>query len=71
MKKAVKFATQMDEEVLSSLKGYASEKKLTISSIVTQAIDEYLKKYKVRPAFRESMENVIDRNKDLLKKLAS
>ena len=70
MKNAVKFATQLDIKVLEALKSYASEQELKISSVVNQAIEEYLSKYKVRPAFKQSMQNIIENNQELLKKLA-
>ncbi len=68
--KAKKFATQIDEEVLKDLKSYVSEADRSISSVVTEAVAEYLQRSKLRPAFRSAMDEVLDDHEDLLKRLA-
>ena len=68
--KAKKFATQIDEKVLNDLKLYAKENDKSISKIVNEAVAEYLQKVKVRPAFMEAMEEVLEENKELLERLA-
>lgn len=68
--KAVKFATQVDENVLKELKNYADKSDLSISKVVNDALIEYLGKYKVRPAFKLAMEDVLNENEELLKRLA-
>lgn len=70
MAKPKKFATQIDESTLKSLKAYARTSERSISKIVDEAVREYLQKTQVRPAFRQSMEQVIDENEDLLRRLA-
>ena len=65
-----KFSTQIDEAVLKDLKEYASSSDHSISKIVTDAVAEYLQKIKVRPVFRNAMDEVIEENKDLLERLA-
>ena len=70
MKKAVKFATQLDEAVLKNLKTFAKIQDKKISSVVSDAVAEYLQKYQIRPVFRESMTKVVEKNAKLLKKLA-
>jgi hypothetical protein len=68
--KAKKFATQIDEKVLNDLKAYVNQADRSISSVVNEAVAEYLKRSKVRPAFRTAMEEVMGDHAELLKRLA-
>lgn len=68
--KAKKFATQIDEKVLKDLKSYVSQVDRSISSVVSEAVEEYLKRAKLRPAFRSAMNEVLDEHEELLKRLA-
>ena len=68
--KAIKFATQIDEKVLKDLKSYTKEADRSISSVVTDAVAEYLQRSKLRPAFRQAMDEVLDDHQELLKRLA-
>jgi uncharacterized membrane protein YheB (UPF0754 family) len=68
--KAKKFATQIDEDVLAELKSYVKEANRSISSVVTDAVAEYLQRSKMRPAFRSAMDEVLDEHEELLKRLA-
>ena len=66
----VKFASQVESKVLSDLKAYAVKSDRNISSIVSEALAEYLAKAQIRPAFRTAMDQVIEENTELLKRLA-
>ena len=68
--KAKKFATQIDEKVLKALKGYVAQTDRSISSVVSEAVAEYLHRVKLRPAFRDAMEEVLSEHADLLERLA-
>jgi hypothetical protein len=68
--KAKKFATQIDEKVLKDLKTYVSETDRSISSVVSEAVAEYLQRANLRPAFRKAMDEVLDDHAELLKRLA-
>lgn len=68
--KAKKFATQIDAKVLEELKEFAKNTDSKISTVVNEAVIEYLNRNKVRPAFTSAMEEVIHQNADLLKRLA-
>ena len=70
MGKAIKFATQIDEKVLKDLKSFADQSDRTISSVVTEAVAEFIHRAKVRPAFRRAMEQVLDGDAELLERLA-
>ncbi len=68
--KLIKFATQIDEGSLEDLRAYAKTTGRSISSVVTEAVEEYLKKASVRPAFRDAMSEVLEDHANLLNKLA-
>jgi len=68
--KARKFATQIDEEVLDELRSYAKTSGRSISSVVSEAVEEYLKRVRIRPAFRDAMSEVLEDHSELLKRLA-
>lgn len=68
--KAIKFATQIDEKVLKDLKSYVNETDRSISSVVTDAVAEYLQRSMVRPAFRNAMDEVLEDHNELLQRLA-
>ncbi len=68
--KAKKFATQIDEKALEELRSYAKTTGRSISSVVSEAVEEYLKRASVRPAFRDAMSEVLEDHAELLKRLA-
>ena len=68
--KAKKFATQIDEKVLKDLKSYTAQSDRSISSVVTEAVAEYLQRSKVRPAFKSAMDEVLNEHEELLARLA-
>ena len=65
-----KFATQIDEAALEDLRAYARRTGRSISGVVTEAVEEYLKRASVRPAFRSAMTEVLEDHAELLKRLA-
>jgi hypothetical protein len=65
-----KFATQIDEAALEDLRTYARRTGRSISGVVTEAVEEYLKRASVRPAFRSAMTEVLEDHAELLKRLA-
>ena len=70
MKKPVKFATQIDETVLKDLRQYSKLTDRSLSSIVSEAVAEYILKSQLRPAFKTALEEVLNENEELLKRLA-
>ncbi len=68
--KSIKFATQIDEKVLKDLKSYVKETDRSISRVVSEAVAEYLQRSKVRPAFRNAMDEVLKDHEELLQRLA-
>jgi hypothetical protein len=70
MAKAVKFSSQIDEKSLKELKKYTDATGRTLSSVLTEAVDQYLNRAQVRPAFQDAVEAVMNENEELLKRLA-
>lgn len=70
MRKAAKFATQIDAEVLRELRESARELNQSISKLVEDALIEHLKRVRVRPAFRNAMDEILDEHQELLSRLA-
>ena len=70
MPKKVKFATQMDEQVLKDLKKFSAASDKSISSVVTLAVAEYIDRARLRPLFRRAMDEVLDEHATLLERLA-
>ena len=68
--KLKKFATQIDESTLEDLRAYARDTGRSISGVVSEAVGEYLERVKVRPAFRDAMEEVLEDHAELLERLA-
>jgi predicted transcriptional regulator len=68
--KPIKFASQVDAKVLRDLRAYAEQNDRSISSVVTEALAEYLAKAQIRPAFQTSMEEVLVEHSELLSRLA-
>lgn len=65
-----KFSTLVDEAVLSGLKQYAQDSGKSISWLVNEAVKEYLERSRVRPAFLDSMNRVLEKHADLMRRLA-
>ena len=70
MSNVKKFATQIDEKVLKDLKKYAKSMDRSISGVVTDAVKTFLERQKVRPAFKNAMDEVIEDHKEILQRLA-
>jgi hypothetical protein len=68
--KQAKFSTLVDEKILEDLKNHSAESGKSISWLVTEAVAEYLSRTRTRPAFVSAMDEVLDRNADLLNRLA-
>lgn len=65
-----KFATQVDEGVLEEVRAAAKETGQSISKLVEDALIEHLKRVRVRPAFRDAMDEVLGDHAELLTRLA-
>ena len=65
-----KFSTKLDQDLLAALRAYSKESRISISDLLAEAVKDLLEKVVFRPKFRSAMQEVIEENKDLLKKLA-
>lgn len=70
MKKAVKFSSQMRPDLLDELRRVATESGRTLASVLNEATELYLQQARVRPAFRDAAEAVMDEHAELLERLA-
>lgn len=68
--KPKKFATQIDEKVFKELKSFVEQTDRSISSVVSEAVAEYIHRAKLRPAFDKAMDEVLNEHTDLLQRLA-
>jgi uncharacterized membrane protein YheB (UPF0754 family) len=65
-----KFATQIDAQVLEEVRAAAKETGQSISKLVEDALVEHLRRVRVRQAFRDAMDEVLEEHAEVLKRLA-
>ncbi|MGF1508712.1 MAG: hypothetical protein ACFB9M_04320 [Myxococcota bacterium] len=70
MSESVKFSSKMDAATLEALRAMADESGKTFSSLLNEAVQEYLERARVRPAFRAAMDEVLGAHAELLERLA-
>ena len=70
MAAAVKFSSKMDGKVLRDLRAHAEREGRTLSAVLTTAVEEYLERATVRPAFRTAAREVLDEHSELHARLA-
>ncbi len=66
----VKFSSTMRPELLEELRRHAAESGRTFASVLGEAAEAYLARERVRPAFREAAEQVLEEHAELLARLA-
>lgn len=65
-----KFSSVMSKKLLRELRTHAAESKKAISTLLDEAVSEYLNRVRVRSIFMSSADSVLDRHSELLKRLA-
>lgn len=65
-----KFSSKLSTQNIRDLKSWAKESKLPISTILDEAVSDYLNRVRVRPTFIKAAEEVIAENNELLRLLA-
>ena len=70
MATTVKFSTKMNKDVLARLRQYAQSSDRAIAQIVSEAVAEYMERVEVRPAFRTTVDEILNQHEGLLKELA-
>ena len=66
----IKISSKVDEEAWEELKDLALESHRNISGVLTEAIQDYIRKHRVRPVVLQHLENSIEDNRELGKRLA-
>lgn len=67
---AVKISSKVEEKAWSDLRQLAEESHQTISGVLTEAIEEYVQRRRVRPEVLELLEESMDEHKELGRLLA-
>ena len=67
---AIKISSKVDEKVWNDLKDLAHESHQSISGLLTEAITDYLRRRRVRPAVMDHLELSMDENEELGRLLA-
>ncbi len=67
---SIKISSKVDEAVWAELKELAGESHQSISGILTEAIQEYVRRRRVRPAVMKHLEDAMRDNEELGKLLA-
>jgi predicted transcriptional regulator len=64
-----KLTFKIDPDVLHELEEFARKNKRSVSSVVSEAISEYIQTHSVRKVFRDAENEVQLENADLLQRL--
>ena len=67
---SIKISSKVDEVVWNELKSLAKEQHQNVSGLLTEAIREYVKRKRVRPAVLTYLEASMEQNEELGKLLA-
>ena len=67
---AVKISSVVDEKVWNDLRALAEESQQTISGALTEAIADYVRRRRVRPAVLAHLERSLEENEELGRLLA-
>lgn len=70
MATAVKFSSKIDAKILKGLRAHAEREGRTVSAVLTAAVEQYLQRAAIRPAFRTAAREVLDEHAELLERLA-
>ena len=66
----IKISSKVEEKVWQDLKAMADESHRNISGILTEAIEEYVQRRRIRPAVRDAVQASIADNRELGERLA-
>ena len=62
---AIKISSRVDEAAWSDLKGLAKETHQSVSGLLTDAIEEYVRRHRVRPDVLRHLEESMSENEEL------
>ena len=66
----MKFSSKIDERAWEDLKRIAKESHKSVSGLLTEAVEQYVKRHRVRPEVLEHLEDSIRDNEELYRRLA-
>ena len=66
----IKISSKVDETTWEELKQLAQESHQNISGVLTEAIQDYVRKHRVRPVVLQALEQSIQENRELGQLLA-
>ena len=67
---AIKISSKVEETVWNELKALAAESHQSVSGLLTEAIDDYVRRRRVRPEVMRHLEDSIEENEELGRLLA-
>ena len=67
---AIKISSKVEEEVWTELRQLADESHQSISGLLTEAIRDYVRRRRVRPAVLDHLESSMNENEELGRLLA-
>ncbi len=67
---SIKISTKVDEAAWSALKSLARESHQSISGLLTEAVQDYVRRRRVRPDVLRHLEDSIQKNEELGRRLA-
>jgi len=67
---SVKISSKVEEKVWDELRAFAADSKQSISGLLTEAIEEFLQRRRIRPEVLEHLEDSIRDNETLGRLLA-
>ena len=67
---AVKISSKVEEHTWKELRAHAQESHKSLSGVLTEAIDEYLARRRVRPSVLRHLEDSVRENRELGRQLA-
>ena len=66
----IKISSVVDERAWEELKAVAAESHQNISGLLSEAIADYVRRRRIRPAVMEHLERSIEENRELGRRLA-
>jgi len=68
--KTIKISSQVEQEEWAALQDIARESHQSISGLLTEAIRDYVRRRRLRPAVMDHLEDSMDENEELGRRLA-
>ncbi len=67
---SIKISTKVDEAAWNALKSLAKESHQSISGLLSEAVKDYVRKRRIRPEVLAHLEDSIEQNEELGRRLA-